>query len=55
MARVFTVVDVFDALTSDRPYRTAWSRSKVIEYLQKQAGRYFDPQVVKLFLEIITE
>ena len=55
MARVFTVVDVFDALTSDRPYRTAWPRSKVIEYLQKQAGRYFDPQVVKLFLEIITE
>jgi len=55
MARVFAVVDVFDALKSDRPYRTAWSHSKVIEYLKEQSGRCFDPQVVKLFLEIVTE
>jgi putative nucleotidyltransferase with HDIG domain len=55
MARVFAVVDVFDALKSDRPYRTAWSHSKVIEYLKEQSGRCFDPQVVKLFLEIATE
>ena len=55
VARMFAIVDVYDALTSDRPYRTAWSRSQVVEYLKGQSGLYFDPQVVKLFLEIITE
>lgn len=52
MARLFAVVDVFDALTSDRPYRTAWSISQAIEYLKQQSGRQFDPSVVKLFLTI---
>jgi len=55
VARVFAVVDVFDALTSDRPYRTAWSHLQVVEYLKEQSGRYFDPQVVKFFLEIVAE
>ncbi|HSL43447.1 MAG TPA: HD domain-containing phosphohydrolase [Anaerolineales bacterium] len=52
VARLFAVVDVFDALTSDRPYRSAWSHSQAIEYLKEQAGRQFDPRVVELFLEI---
>ncbi len=52
-ARLFAVVDVFDALTSDRPYRSAWSREKVRQYIQQQAGRHFDPQIVKVFLEIM--
>jgi PAS domain S-box-containing protein/putative nucleotidyltransferase with HDIG domain len=50
-ARVFAVVDVFDALTSDRPYSKAWPLEKAYRYIQEQAGKYFDPQVVKVFLE----
>lgn len=55
VARLFAVVDVFDALTSDRPYRAAWSNSQVLQYLKVQAGRQFDPHVVELFLEIAEE
>lgn len=54
-ARLFAVVDVFDALTSDRPYRPAWSHSQAIEYLREQAGKQFDPSAVDTFLEIINE
>ena len=50
-ARMFAVVDVFDALTSDRPYRAAWPREKAYRYIQEQAGRHLDPQIVKIFLE----
>ncbi len=49
-ARIFTVVDVWDAITSDRPYRRAWPRQQAIRYLQDQAGIYFDPKVVEVFL-----
>ena len=52
-ARIFAVVDVWDALTSDRPYRDAWSRDKAINYIKEQAGKYFDPNVVKVFLEMM--
>jgi putative two-component system response regulator len=53
-ARIFAVVDVWDALTSDRPYRLAWERGKVLEYIQEQSGKHFDPRVVKDFLEMIS-
>jgi PAS domain S-box-containing protein len=49
-ARVFAVVDVWDALSSDRPYRKAWSDEQVRAYLQEQAGSQFDPEVVRAFL-----
>jgi HD-GYP domain-containing protein (c-di-GMP phosphodiesterase class II) len=52
VARLFAVADVFDALTSDRPYRPAWTHTQAVEYLRDQAGHLFDPQVVELFLEI---
>jgi HD-GYP domain-containing protein (c-di-GMP phosphodiesterase class II) len=55
VARLFAVVDVFDALTSDRPYRSAWSHMQTIEYLREQSGHLFDPQVVQLFLEIVDQ
>jgi HD-GYP domain-containing protein (c-di-GMP phosphodiesterase class II) len=55
VARLFAVVDVFDALTSDRPYRSAWSHLQTVEYLKEHAGRLFDPTVVKLFLEIVDQ
>jgi len=54
-ARIFAVVDVWDALNSDRPYRTAWPRQEVVKYLRKQSGTEFDPSVVDVFLEIIGE
>ncbi len=50
-ARVFAVVDVWDALRSDRPYRAAWPADRVREYIQSQAGTHFDPQIVKAALE----
>ncbi len=52
-ARIFAVVDVWDALSVDRPYRTAWSTEKIISYIQSLAGTQFDPQVVVAFLEAL--
>jgi len=52
-ARLFAIADVWDALTSDRPYRKAWSQQEAFEYLQKEAGKSFDPQVVQTFLNIL--
>ena len=52
-ARLFAVVDVFDALTSDRPYRRFWTKQKAINYLIDQSGKHFDPQIVDMFLKLI--
>jgi GAF domain-containing protein len=49
-ARIFAVVDVWDALTSDRPYRAAWPADAALGYIGAQAGRHFDPRVVEAFL-----
>ena len=54
-ARIFAIVDVWDALISDRPYRKAWTKKKALEYIQEQSGKHFDPQVVKAFLVLIRE
>ncbi|MFN3283720.1 MAG: HD-GYP domain-containing protein, partial [Pseudothermotoga sp.] len=54
-ARIFAVVDVYDALTSDRPYRKAWSKEKAIEYIKNEKGKQFDPKVVDIFLTMIQE
>ncbi|CAG0980721.1 Cyclic di-GMP phosphodiesterase response regulator RpfG [Anaerolineales bacterium] len=54
-ARLFAVVDVYDALTTDRPYRKAWSREKALAHIQEQSGGHFCPQVVDAFLEIMRE
>jgi putative two-component system response regulator len=53
VARLFAVVDVNDALTSDRPYRKAWSEDQVRTYLLEQAGTHFDPDAVDAFLTIL--
>lgn len=45
-ARIFAVVDVYDAVTSDRPYRAGWSREKALEHIRSLMGTHFDPQVV---------
>ncbi|MHB8114290.1 MAG: PAS domain S-box protein, partial [Bellilinea sp.] len=49
-ARIFAVIDAWDALTSDRPYRKAWSREQTLEYIREQTGSHFDPQIVEVFL-----
>jgi putative nucleotidyltransferase with HDIG domain len=53
VARIFTVVDVWDALRSDRPYRPAWPEEKVREHIQTSSGTHFDPKVVGLFMQLI--
>lgn len=53
-ARLFAVADVWDALTSDRPYRAAWNKEQALEYIREQSGKHFDPQVVELFFKIIS-
>ena len=50
-ARIFTVVDVWDALTSNRPYREAWPEEKVLAYIREHSGTHFDPKVVEVFLK----
>ena len=52
VARIFAVVDVWDALTSDRPYRPAWTEEKVREHILALSGTHFDPQVVDLFMQL---
>ena len=54
-ARIFAVVDVFDALTSDRPYRKAWKKEEALAYLREQSGKHFFPEAVKSFLEMLGE
>jgi putative nucleotidyltransferase with HDIG domain len=50
-ARIFAVVDVWDALNSERPYRKAWPKGKTFDYIRSQSGIQFDPRVVEVFLD----
>jgi putative two-component system response regulator len=52
-ARLFSVADVYDALSNDRPYRLSWAKPKVIEYLQEERRRSFDPEVVDRFIGMV--
>jgi putative two-component system response regulator len=52
-ARVFAVVDVWDALTNKRPYRGPWSEEDTLDYITTNSGKHFDPQVVEKFLELL--
>jgi HD-GYP domain-containing protein (c-di-GMP phosphodiesterase class II) len=52
-ARIFAIVDVWDALRSDRPYRASWSVEKTRAYILEQSGEHFDPKVVEAFLPLI--
>jgi putative nucleotidyltransferase with HDIG domain len=52
-ARIFAIVDVWDALISDRPYRGAWSKGDAADYIREQSGKHFDPRVVEMFFETI--
>ncbi|MFZ5883367.1 MAG: HD domain-containing phosphohydrolase [Chloroflexota bacterium] len=52
-ARLFALVDVYEALTSDRPYRKAWAKQDAIHYIENQAGKHFDPRLVPEFLNLV--
>lgn len=52
-ARLFAVVDVYDALTSDRPYRRAWTPDQALNYLERHSGSQFDPHVTQVFLRLM--
>lgn len=52
-ARLFAFADVFDALTSDRPYRSAWRKQEALEYIKEQSGKHFDPNIVPIFLDLV--
>lgn len=54
-ARIFAIADVWDALTSDRPYREPWSEQKTLAYIRQQSGKHFDPRVVDAFTRIYSE
>jgi diguanylate cyclase (GGDEF)-like protein/PAS domain S-box-containing protein/putative nucleotidyltransferase with HDIG domain len=51
-ARIFAVVDVWDALRSDRPYRKAWSDREALDHIHSLSGKHFDPQVVQAFHQL---
>ncbi|GAP14579.1 protein containg PAS domain S-box [Longilinea arvoryzae] len=54
-ARLFAVVDVWDGLRSNRHYRSGWPEAEVIQYIQDQSGKHFDPKVVDVFLRLLEE
>ncbi|HVM70882.1 MAG TPA: HD domain-containing phosphohydrolase [Anaerolineales bacterium] len=54
-ARLFAVVDVYDALTSDRPYRPACSKQAALNYIEQNSGKLFDPQIVRAFSQMMNE
>lgn len=54
-ARLFAVVDVYDALTHDRPYRPAWPEEEALAYIRERADVLFDPQVVAVFINMLKE
>ena len=49
--RIVAIADVFDALTSARPYKKPWSVEDALGLLQRESGRHFDPQLVELFIQ----
>jgi PAS domain S-box-containing protein len=54
-ARIFAVADVYDALTSDRPYRNGWPHERALNYIREQSRHYFDPNVVEVFLKMFQQ
>lgn len=54
-ARIFAVCDVYDALTTPRPYRDAWTSEKALEFIEAESGKYFDPGIAKVFVKMMKE
>lgn len=55
LARIFAVCDVYDALTSDRPYKRAWPHAAALQEISAQAGQHFDPRVVEAFRQVMQQ
>ena len=55
VARIVALVDVFDALTSERPYKSAWPVEQAVDYIVKASGTHFDPELTALFVECLPE
>ena len=53
-ARIFAFADVYDALTSERPYRSAWKQEDALTYIHQQSGFHFDPAITPMFTEIFS-
>ncbi|MNW47270.1 Cyclic di-GMP phosphodiesterase response regulator RpfG [compost metagenome] len=53
--RIVAICDVFDALCSERPYKAAWPKEKVLDYVKEESGESFDPRVAEAFLQMMTE
>jgi len=53
--RLFALVDVWDALSSERPYRNAMPKEEVLEYIRNHSGTHFDPSLVDVFIELIKD
>ena len=53
--RIITVADVFDALTSERPYKKAWEVERALDFLKENSGSHFDPDCVRVFLANLDE
>ncbi len=51
-ARIFAIIDVYDALVSDRPYRKAWPKEKALEYIREHRGTHFDPDIAMKFVDV---
>ena len=54
-ARIVAIADVFDALTTERPYKAAWEVEKAVELIEQEAGRHFDPILVSAFLDVLPQ
>ncbi len=54
-ARIFAIIDVWDALLSDRPYRRQWTQESAVEHILEQRGKHFDPDVVDAFMDFLYE
>ncbi len=52
-ARIFAIIDVWDALSHDRPYRKAWEKAEILAYMQTQSGLHFDPDILPVFFDMI--
>ncbi|MBK1693173.1 two-component system response regulator [Chromatium weissei] len=53
--RIVALADVFDALTSERPYKKAWKVDAAIDFIREQTGKHFDPAIVAIFLQLVSE
>lgn len=54
-SRIITIVDVFDALTSERSYKPAWTTEEALQYLEQEKGKIFDPTLVTTFIKMVQE